>query len=101
MRLVASGFLFLFTLYAADRLTIDQVMDLREPADLQFSPDGRQVAFTVQEPPTATKPAQRHIWVLDTQSRQVRQWTNSTKTEHTPRWSPDSRALAFLSDRED
>ena len=36
-----------------------------------------------------------------TDTRELRQWTNSAKTEHTPRWSPDGKTLAFLSDRED
>lgn len=101
MRFLPFAFLLLASGYAADRLTIDQALDIRESADLQFSPDGRRVAFTVQEPSTTAKPAQRHIWVFDTQTRELRQWTSSAKTEHTPRWSPDGRTLAFLSDRED
>ena len=100
MRLLVSAFLCAAALHAAG-LTVDQAIDIREPSDLQFSPDGRFVAFTVQEPPTASKPAQRHVWVLDTASREVRQWTNSSHSESTPRWSPDGGTLAFLSDRED
>lgn len=101
MRFLPTALLCVCALQAAGRLTIDQAIDIREPADLQSSPDGKRVAFTVQEPPAPTKPAQRHIWMLQTDSRELRQWTNSAKSEHTPRWSPDGRTLAFLSDRED
>src|SRR5215468_203174 len=101
MRLCSTALLLLSSVYAADKLTIDQAIDHRELSDLQFSPDGKHVAFCVQEPPTATKTAQRHIWVFDTDTRELRQWTNSLKTEHTPRWSPDGRTLAFLSDRDE
>ena len=100
MRLSAA-LLLLTCVHAADKLTLDQAIDHRELSDLQFSPDGKHVAFCVQEPPTATKTAQRHIWMFDTDTRTLRQWTNSTKTEHTPRWSPDGTTLAFLSDREE
>ncbi|MBS1855636.1 MAG: S9 family peptidase [Acidobacteria bacterium] len=98
MRSFIAAILLVSGLHAANRLTIDQAIDIREPSDLQFSPDGKRLALTVQEPPAA-KPAQRHIWVYDTGSRDLRQWTNSTKSEYSPRWSPDGRTLAFLSDR--
>ena len=45
--------------------------------------------------------AVRHIWVYDLASREMRQWTASTKSEQSPRWSPDGKTLAFLSDREE
>jgi dipeptidyl aminopeptidase/acylaminoacyl peptidase len=88
-------------LLASSSLSIDKALDIREPSDLQFSPDGKRVAFTLSEPPTTTHPSQRHIWVLDIATRVVRQWTNSSKSEQTARWSPDGRTLAFVSDRED
>jgi Tol biopolymer transport system component len=43
----------------------------------------------------------RHIWLLDVKTKEVRQFTNSSKTEDTPRWSPDGKRLAFISNRDD
>ncbi|HEX4644702.1 MAG TPA: S9 family peptidase, partial [Verrucomicrobiae bacterium] len=73
---------------------------MRSIADLQFSPDGMRLAFVVTEPPKGTERL-RHIWVWDKPSGKVRQFTYSAKSESNPRWSPDGKELAFLSNREE
>jgi dipeptidyl aminopeptidase/acylaminoacyl peptidase len=73
---------------------------LRTISDLQFSADGTRLAFVVSEPPKGERRA-RHIWLYDKQSGDTRQFTYSAKTETSPRWSPDGKQLAFLSNRED
>src|SRR5256714_13382461 len=81
-------------------LTPEASLNLRSISDLQFSPDGARLAFVVTEPPKGTGRL-RHIWLYERHGGMVRQFTFSGRSESSPRWSPDGKELAFLSDRED
>jgi dipeptidyl aminopeptidase/acylaminoacyl peptidase len=84
----------------AKLLTPETSLRLRSISDLQFAPDGARVAFIVAEPPKGERRA-RHIWLYEKKSGAVRQFTFSAKDETSPRWSPDGKHLAFLSNRDD
>lgn len=73
---------------------------MRGLRDLRWSADSRVLAFTVTEPPKGTE-HKSHIWVCGGTSHERRQFTNSAKSESHPRWSPNGKQLAFLSDREE
>jgi len=80
-------------------LTPEMLVGLRHISDLEFSPDGTRLAFVVSEPPKGDQ-RQRHIWLLDVANGAARQVTYSEKAEGSPRWSPDGKYLAFLSNRD-
>src|SRR5882724_4189102 len=81
-------------------LTPEASLNLRSISDLQFSPDGSRLAYVVTEPAKGERRA-RHIWIYEKQSTSVRQFTYSAKSDFLPRWSPDGKQLAFLSDRDE
>src|SRR6267142_3676632 len=81
-------------------LTPETSLSLSSISELPFSPDGSRLAFVVSEPPKGERRA-RPIWIYDKQSGGIRQFTYSAKTETSPRWSPDGKQLAFLSNRDD
>jgi dipeptidyl aminopeptidase/acylaminoacyl peptidase len=83
----------------AKTLSPERFLGLRSVQDPQFSPDGTRVAFTVSDPWKIDKQT-RHIWLYDLTAKQLHQLTFSPKSESFPRWSPDGKNLAFLSDRE-
>jgi dipeptidyl aminopeptidase/acylaminoacyl peptidase len=106
MKRVTLLVLFLaFTLNAQQKrtLTPEDVVDIRSVADASVSPDGKRIAFVVKEPGDSSKPDKArddNIWIVPVDGREpARLFAFSAKSENTPRWSPDGRWLAFLSDR--
>jgi dipeptidyl aminopeptidase/acylaminoacyl peptidase len=84
---------------AAAPLTPEQTLDRRSIGDLEFSPDGSRLVFTVTDPPKGPSRA-RALWLFDVSGGRLRQLTFSGKSDGSPRWSPDGASIAFTSDRD-
>ena len=69
--------------------TADQVADL----PLSFSPDGQFLAFIRTDPKTL-----RDIWLLSLKDRTRKLFLSTPTTEGAPRFSPDGRWIAYVSD---
>src|SRR5215211_3187889 len=68
--------------------------------DPHLSPDGRWVAYVVTTVDQRQNRRLSQIWLAATDgARPPRQFTTSPQSSTSPRWSPDGRALAFLSTR--
>jgi dipeptidyl aminopeptidase/acylaminoacyl peptidase len=78
----------------------EDLYDLRVPTDPRLSPDGRWVAFVVKASAPNKDGYRSAIWVAPTDgSAPARQLTVGSKNDAAPRWRPDGRTLAFISDR--
>jgi len=83
---------------AADSLTPAQTLKRFQISDLALSPNESYIAMTVTEPVKGSK-QRSNIWVFDTGRLAVKRFTTSGKSDSHPRWSLDSKMLAFLSNR--
>jgi dipeptidyl aminopeptidase/acylaminoacyl peptidase len=84
-------------------ITPEDVLSIRELDEVTLSPDGGRVAFVVAEPDDPLKPREpraSNIWVVPADGREPpRPLIPGLKNAQSPRWSPNGRTLAFLSDR--
>jgi acylaminoacyl-peptidase len=73
---------------------------LRVPIDVCLSPDGRFACYVVRESSPDLAGYRSALWLVPTDgSEPGRQLTLGANHDVAPRWSPDGRWLAFLSDR--
>jgi dipeptidyl aminopeptidase/acylaminoacyl peptidase len=86
--------------YAQHRVpTVDDLINVKGLGGAQISPDGRWVAYTVNETDWKQDAFVTHIWLVNTTSGKPFQLTRGDKSAGNPQWSPDSKLLSFTSNR--
>ncbi len=82
------------------RITADDLYRIISVEDPRISPDGRWIAYVQTAPDRMENGYKRNIWLVSTSGGDPLQLTRSGKDTQ-PRWSPDSKTLAFTSTRDE
>ncbi|SMY26954.1 unnamed protein product [Zymoseptoria tritici ST99CH_1A5] len=87
---------------ARKKALITSLCDLEIPNTIAFSPNAQQVLYSTNltwmhrkgKLPVST------LWLAETgKAKSARQITSGLSKDHIPRWNPDGRSIAFVSDR--
>src|SRR6185437_7783516 len=80
-------------------MTLIDFMNIPTVSDPRLSPDGRQIAFVESTPNWKADRRISHIWRVNVDGSGLVQMTDGADGENSPRWAPDSHAIAFVAKR--
>ncbi|KUM64925.1 hypothetical protein ACN42_g2129 [Penicillium freii] len=79
---------------------LEALADLQVPRDLCISPDGTQIAYTLQAYSKKGEHATSALWIAKVgEENSSRQFTSGQFNDQQPQWSPAGTMIAFKSDR--
>ncbi len=92
--------LLAFAFASAQTPTLEQSLNMRTVSSPKISPDGRFVAYQVSETNWEENDFVPQIWIATTSGSERYQLTRGKKSSGNVEWSPDSKRLAFVSERD-
>jgi dipeptidyl aminopeptidase/acylaminoacyl peptidase len=79
-------------------MAFDDLIAMHRVAEAELSPDGKWVAYTVATPDLDANRNATNLWMAPAAGGEAIQLTRTGK-DSSPKWSPDGKAIAFLSAR--
>ncbi|WOI36829.1 S9 family peptidase [Alteromonas sp. CI.11.F.A3] len=78
----------------------EDIFDLEYVSDIRVSPNGKQVAYVRRSNDIMSDSTRSNIWLASVDGKSHRPLLSSKKSYYSPRWSPDGKRLAYLSNEE-
>ncbi len=101
MRRIAVSLLMFAADAAARPFTIDDALAIKAVTDPRISPDGKWVAYVVEENDLEQDERRSRIYMTSIDGAETIAMTGETYSASDPRWSPDGKYLSFLAARDD
>ena len=79
--------------------SVRDLVAMERLASPQPSPDGSQVVFTRRVYDAEANKNFTSLWIVPIDGGRPRRLTNAQAADTSPRWSPDGKSIAFISDR--
>jgi dipeptidyl aminopeptidase/acylaminoacyl peptidase len=67
----------------------------------ELSPDGQQVVYALQRVDEESEKKYSNLWVVPAEEGEPRRFTMGDQVDAQPRWSPDGKSIAFISNRQE
>ncbi|MCZ6485763.1 MAG: hypothetical protein O6826_08700, partial [Acidobacteria bacterium] len=81
------------------RISAEDLYRLRVISGCEISPDGEYVVFSLQRIDRMSEKKHFNLWMVSTRRGGSRRFTWGDQSDTSPKWSPDGREVAFLSNR--
>jgi dipeptidyl aminopeptidase/acylaminoacyl peptidase len=87
-------------LFGSDGFRFEQLARCKRIEGFSVSPDGRWISFGLGVADVAENKLRSAIWLVPSDGGEAKPLTSGEKSDSSPKFSPDGKSLAFISDRD-